>query len=100
MIIWSALCPLAALLLDDLRGTIGWIAGFVALLALSVVLQPYLTPAPLSETFIIVFFALNLGTVIAIAFVLLYHFVGSGTSSRSARRCCSSTSCRRRSPRR
>ena len=75
VIIWSALCPLAALLLDDLRRTIGWIVGFVALLVLSAILQPYLTPAPLSETFITIFFALNLGTVITIAFVLLYHFV-------------------------
>ncbi len=76
VIIWSALCPLAALLLHDLRATIGWIAAFAGLLAVGAVLEPHLTPAPLSETFIIVFFALNLGTVIAIAFFLLYHFVG------------------------
>lgn len=76
VIIWSALCPLAALLLHDLRTTKGWIAAFVGLLAVSVALERSLTPAPLSETFILVFFALNLGTVIGIAFFLLYHFVG------------------------
>lgn len=75
VIIWSALAPLAALVLGDLRGTIGWIAGFVVLLAASAALQPYLTPAPLSESFVLVFFALNLATVIGIAFALLYHVV-------------------------
>lgn len=76
VVIWAALCPLASLLIEDLRDTLLWILGFVALLAASAILQPYLTPAGLSEAFVNWFFVLNVGAVITIAFVLLYYFVG------------------------
>jgi adenylate cyclase len=76
VIIWAALCPLTSLLIEDLRSTVLWIAGFVALLILSAVLQPHLTPSSLPEAFVTWFFVLNLGTVIAIVFALLYYFVG------------------------
>src|SRR5277367_3784567 len=64
VIIWAALCPLAALLLEDLRRTVFWILGFVSLLVLSAILQPYLVPVGLPETFVTWFFALNVGSVI------------------------------------
>jgi adenylate cyclase len=76
VIIWAALCPFTSLLIEDLRSTVLWIAGFVALLILGAVLQPHLTPFGLSETFVTWFFVLNLGSVIAIIFALLYYFVG------------------------
>jgi len=76
VIIWAALCPIGALLLDDLRRTLFWIAGFVALLVLSAVVQPYLVPVNLPEAFITWFFVLNIAMVISIAFGLLYYFVG------------------------
>jgi adenylate cyclase len=76
VVIWAALCPLAALLLEDLRRTIFWILGFVLLLIASAILQPYLRAADLPEAFVTWFFALNVGAMIAIAFVLLYYFVG------------------------
>lgn len=76
VVIWAALCPLASLLIEDLRDTLLWILGFVALLAVSAILQPYLTPAGLPESFVNWFFVLNVGAVITIAFVLLYYFVG------------------------
>jgi len=76
VIIWAALCPLTSLLIEDLRSTVLWIAGFVALLIVSAVLQPHLTPFGLPEAFVTWFFVLNLGTVIAIVFALLYYFVG------------------------
>ena len=76
VIIWSALCPLGSLLLEDLRRTLLWIVGFVVLLIASALLQPYLVPADLPETFVTWFFVLNLGSVIAIVFGLLYYFVG------------------------
>ena len=75
VIVWAALCPLASLLLEDLRQTVLWIVGFVLLLIASAVLQPHLAPGGLSETFVTWFFVLNLGTVIAIVFALLYYFV-------------------------
>ncbi len=76
VIIWAALCPLAALLLEDLRRTVFWILGFVSLLIASAVVQPYLAPISLPETFVTWFFVLNVGSVIVIAFALLYYFVG------------------------
>jgi len=75
VIIWAALCPLAALLLEDSRRTVCWILGFVWLLIVSAILQPFLVPVGLPETFVTWFFVLNVGAVIVIAFTLLYYFV-------------------------
>jgi adenylate cyclase len=55
-----------------LRRTVFWIAGYVCLLIVNAILQPYLVPVGLSETFVTWFFVLNVGAVIAIAFALLY----------------------------
>ena len=76
VIIWAALCPLGSLLLEELRQTLFWIVGFVALLVVSALLQPYLQPAGLPEAFVTWFFVLNVGCVIAVTFGLLYYFVG------------------------
>ncbi len=65
-----------SLLIEDLRDTLLWILGFVVLLAVSAILQPYLTAAGLPEAFVNWFFVLNVGAVITIAFVLLHYFVG------------------------
>jgi adenylate cyclase len=75
VIIWAALCPLGSLLLEELRRTLIWIVGFVAVVALAALLQPHLKPADLPDAFVTWFFALNVGTVIAITFGLLYYFV-------------------------
>jgi adenylate cyclase len=75
VIIWAALCPVISLLVEDLRQTLLWIVGFVLLLALSAMLEPSLKPPALPETFITWFFVLNLGSVVAIVFGLLYYFV-------------------------
>jgi guanylate cyclase len=76
VIIWAALCPLGSLLLEELRQTLCWIAGFVALLVVSALAQPWLVPVGLPEVFVTWFFVLNVGSVIAITFGLLYYFVG------------------------
>lgn len=76
VIIWAALCPLASLLLADLRQTVLWIVGFVGLLIVSAFLQPHLVPVGLPDDFVTWFFVLNVGTVIAVVFGLLYYFVG------------------------
>jgi len=76
VIIWAALCPLGSVMLGDLRGTLGWLLGFIALLLLSAIVQPYLRPVELSEAFVTWFFALNIGAVILIGFGVLYYFVG------------------------
>jgi adenylate cyclase len=76
VIIWAALCPLVSLLVEDLHRTVLWIVGFVLLVIISAFLQPHLTPAELPEALVTWYFVLNLGAVIAIAFALLYYFVG------------------------
>jgi adenylate cyclase len=76
VIIWAALCPLGSLLLEEPKRTLFWIIGFLALLLITALLQPHLTSANLSDAFVTWFFVLNLGSVIAIAFGLLHHFVG------------------------
>jgi adenylate cyclase len=75
VIVWAALCPLGSLLLEEPRRTLRWIVGFVALLPITALLQPHLTPAHLPDTFVTWFFVLNLGTVIAVVFGLLHYFV-------------------------
>ena len=76
VIIWAALCPIGALLLDELRRTLLWIVGFAGLLIITAILQRYLVPADLPEAFVTWFFVFNVGTVITIVFGLLYYFVG------------------------
>jgi guanylate cyclase len=76
VIIWAALTPLMALLVDDLRRTVVWIVGFAILLALGGLMQPYMQPAGLPRPIVTLFFVLNLGAVVAIVYALLYHFVG------------------------
>jgi adenylate cyclase len=75
VVVWAALSPLGALLIDDLRGTLFWIAGFIALLIVGAILEPYLPQANLPQAFIASFYVLNVGVVISIAFGLLYYFV-------------------------
>jgi adenylate cyclase len=76
VIIWAALCPIGALLLDELRQTLLWIVGFAGLLIVTAILQPYLVPTDLPEAFVTWFFVLNVGMVVTITFGLLYYFVG------------------------
>jgi adenylate cyclase len=75
VIIWAALCPLGSLLLEEVKRTLLWIVGFVALLVATALLQPHLAPANLPPAFVTWFFVLNIGTVIAITFGLLHYFV-------------------------
>jgi adenylate cyclase len=75
VIIWAALCPLGSLLLEEPKRTLFWIIGFVTLLLVTALLQPHLTPTNLPDAFVVWFFVLNLGSVIAIVFGLLHYFV-------------------------
>jgi adenylate cyclase len=75
VITWAALCPVVSLLVEDLRQTLLWIVGFVLLLMVSAAFEPSLRPPALPKAFVTWFFVLNLGSVIAIVFGLLYYFV-------------------------
>ncbi|MGB8208203.1 MAG: hypothetical protein WCF69_11415 [Mycobacterium sp.] len=98
VIIWAALCPLGSLLLEEPKRTLFWIVGFVALLLVTALLQPHLTPTHLPDAFVTWFFVLNLGSVIAIVLDCCITSSAAATSSRKVRRCSCSTSCRRKSP--
>jgi guanylate cyclase len=76
VIIWAALAPLAALLFEDLHRTLAWLLGFIALLIVSVAIQPYLRAPDLPEAFVLWFFVFNVGAVIALAFATVHYFVG------------------------
>ena len=76
VIIWAALAPLGALLLEGLRRTSLWLLGFIGLLIVSAALQPHLSPVELPELFVTWFFVFNVAAVIAIAFATVYYFVG------------------------
>ncbi|MBV9599256.1 MAG: adenylate/guanylate cyclase domain-containing protein [Chloroflexi bacterium] len=76
VILWASLCPLGSLLLEELHKTLLWIAGFITLLCVGALLDPHLRAPQLSDDFITWFFVLNLGAVVAVAFALLYYFVG------------------------
>jgi adenylate cyclase len=75
VIIWAALCPVTALLIEEPRRTIVWIAGFALMLIVAAALDPHLDPAPLPDWFATWFFVLNIGMVITVVFALLYYFV-------------------------
>jgi guanylate cyclase len=76
VILWAALCPLGSLLVEELRKTLLWILGFVVLLVVGALLEPYLSPPGLADGLVTWFFVLNLGAVILVVFGLLYYFVG------------------------
>jgi guanylate cyclase len=76
VVLWAALCPLGSLLFEDLRKTRLWIAGFLAVLVIGALLDPYLSTSRIPDGLITWFFVLNLGGVITVAFMLLYYFVG------------------------
>ena len=77
VILWSFICPLGALLFAEYRQAPGWLIAYLALLALSGLLQPYARAAnQVPRGWVTAFFVLNLGAVSTISFVLLRYFVG------------------------
>lgn len=77
VILWSFICPLGALLFAEYKQSTRWLLAYLALLALSGLLQPFVRMTnDLSPGLVIIFFVLNIGAVSSIAFVLLHYFVG------------------------
>jgi adenylate cyclase len=76
VVIWSALAPLTALMLGELRRAAVWLLGFLGLLIASGLIQPYLATGPIPEPLTTWLFVLNIGAVITYAFAILYYFVG------------------------
>ena len=77
VILWSLLSPFGALLFDERRRALRWLAAYLGLATISGYFEFY--PAfssSLSPAIITIFFILNIGTVSAIAILLLAYFVG------------------------
>jgi guanylate cyclase len=76
VILWSFFCPLGALIFSTPRDASRWFLIYIGLVVGSGFLQAYVrTSNNLSPTVIIFFFVMNIGTISAIAFALLYYFV-------------------------
>lgn len=76
VILWSLICPLGALLYDEPRRALRWLAAYLGLLVLGGFLDARpLVSAALAPSVVTLFFVLNIGTVSAIAIALLVYFV-------------------------
>ena len=77
VILWSLLSPLGAILFDEPRHGLRWLAAYLSLAIISGYFEFHpLVSSSLSPTTITVFFILNIGTVSTIAIFLLAYFVG------------------------
>jgi adenylate cyclase len=77
VILWSLLSPLGAMLFDEPRQGLRWLAAYLSLAIISGYFEFHpLVSSSLSPATITVFFILNIGTVSAIAIFLLAYFVG------------------------
>ena len=76
-IIWSLLSPMGALLLDKPRRSLYWFAGFVVLVLVSAVYEPYHDPSisRVNEVVRGAFFLLNIGVVGSLVFLMVFYFV-------------------------
>jgi guanylate cyclase len=76
VILWSLLSPLGALLFSTPRQALGWFAAYAGLVAVSLLLQPYLRTANnLPPAALLGFFAMNVIGPSVVAFAQLAYFV-------------------------
>jgi len=76
VVLWGIVSPMGALVFDEPGRAPAWFLGYLALVILSGLLQPYLRQSnSLSAQQILLFFVLNLGAVSSIVFILLFTFV-------------------------
>jgi guanylate cyclase len=76
VILWSLLSPLGALLFDEPRRALRWLAAYLGLAIISGYFEFHpLVLSSLSPATVTVFFILNIGTVSATAIFLLAYFV-------------------------
>ncbi len=77
VVLWSIICPISALVYGNPREAVRWFIAYLALIAISGILQVYARPANnLSPELITLFFVLNIGAISAIAFIPLAYFIG------------------------
>jgi len=77
VVLWALICPLGALLFDESHQAPRWFLAFVALVALSGLLQPYVrSENNLSSALVLFFFVINLLGVGSLVFMMVFYFVG------------------------
>ncbi|HTP01602.1 MAG TPA: adenylate/guanylate cyclase domain-containing protein [Anaerolineales bacterium] len=76
VILWSLICPLGALLYDEPRRAIGWLAAYLGLVVVSGFLEVHpLVSSPMPRPLVTLFFVLNISAVSGIVILLLAYFV-------------------------
>jgi class 3 adenylate cyclase len=83
--LWALMCPLGALTFAGTRQAAPWFAAYLTLIAVSLVLEPVLTPAEIPETVQVAFLALNITGVSLTSYLLLQYFVREREHERSER---------------
>ena len=77
VVVWSLLAPIGAFLIGGRRGALSWLGGYLVLVLLVALLDPELRQENnLPNGVVLTFFVMNIGTVSAIVFAMLYFFVG------------------------
>ena len=76
VVLWAIIAPMGALIFDEPGRAPAWFLGYVGLVILSGILQPYVRQSnQLSAGQVLLFFVLNVSAVSGIIFILLYTFV-------------------------
>lgn len=77
MMIWAMLALVCALSFESMRAAVGWLVVYLALTAVSGIIDPYLTPPPKLPDGALgpLSFAINIATVSATVFVLTLYFL-------------------------
>lgn len=75
--IWAIFAPVAALFFSDIGEAIGWLAGFLALVVLSAVIDPHVAMMvePMEPETNTLFFLLNMGASFLLLYMVLLYFV-------------------------
>jgi class 3 adenylate cyclase len=73
--LWALTCPLGALTFASTRQAVPWFVAYLTLIAVSLVLEPILTPADIPEAVQVAFLALNIAGVSLTTYLLLQYFV-------------------------
>jgi adenylate cyclase len=77
VVLWSLLAPIGAFLIGGRRGALPWLWAYFVLVTVTALLEPWTRSSNnLPAEVVQAFFVLNIGGVSAIAFGMLYHFVG------------------------
>jgi len=73
--LWALTAPLGALMFAGTREAVPWFVAYLALLGVSLVLEPVLDPADIPDPVRVAFFAGNVAGVSLTAYLLLQYFV-------------------------